>query len=76
MFEEQARRNEELQAKVMELQTKLVVSSLPRGCSQNVMEKLDSNLETGKGMSKTKLEEWKVWKKEQEEKVNFTEVIK
>ncbi|KAK8384035.1 hypothetical protein O3P69_016041 [Scylla paramamosain] len=39
MFEEQARRNEELQAKVMELQTKLVVSSLPRGCPRNPMDK-------------------------------------
>ncbi|MPC45169.1 hypothetical protein E2C01_038859 [Portunus trituberculatus] len=40
-------------------------------------ERLNTNVETGKGIGKTKLEEWrKVWKEQEEEKVNFTEVVK
>ena len=38
MLGEQARRNEELEAKIHELKTKLVVSTLPRGgCSRQAV---------------------------------------
>ncbi|MPC69679.1 hypothetical protein E2C01_063909 [Portunus trituberculatus] len=45
---------------------------------QGLEQKLNTSMDTGKGISEIKLEEWKkVWKKEQdEEKVNSAEVVK
>ncbi|MPC66881.1 hypothetical protein E2C01_061036 [Portunus trituberculatus] len=67
-LEEIKRENSALKGKCTNYETAL----------QGLQERLDSNLETGKEMSKRKLDEWKkIWIKErEEEKVNFAEVVK